>query len=261
MPDERHGLNIIQVRDEELLLTCTAGDAIHLTGEVASGTAGRGAVLDDVLQDPGEEYPEQRDSYEKLKISYDLSELGEPRWAERTLCGREWIVMARSDGPPLGQYEPEAHAPTCRRCLSLMDRFFPEPKLDERFPVVAQVITDLVLEHGYAEIRGVPGDQQEALSSNVRSAVRRRAGCGSETFAHGDLVVSSASRSITCVPKNISRQRGKPWSASTTATRPVRRSTVANLVGHLGRRLARWRRFQYVRSSTATPGGMSIALH
>jgi hypothetical protein len=34
----------------------------------------------------------------------------------------------------------ESSSPSCRRCLALMDRFFPDPKLDDRFGLVVQII-------------------------------------------------------------------------------------------------------------------------
>jgi hypothetical protein len=80
-------------------------------------------------------------------------------------------------------------SPTCRRCLALMDKLFPEPKLDDRFPLVVQLVTDAVLEYGTAEIFGVPGDHQAALRKEVRTAVRKRTGHGMETYAHESLVV------------------------------------------------------------------------
>lgn len=52
-----------------------------------------------------------------------------------------------------------------------MDKLFPEPVLDERFALIVQIITDTVAEHGYAEMRNVPGDQHAALRKQVRSAV------------------------------------------------------------------------------------------
>jgi hypothetical protein len=77
-----------------------------------------------------------------------------------------------------GAHEPsdQAAAPTCRRCLAIMDKLFTEPVPDGRFPLIVQIITDTVAEHGYAEKRNVPGDQQSALRKQVRSALRQRTG-------------------------------------------------------------------------------------
>ena len=89
---------------------------------------------------------------------------------------------------PVGDGE-DVTSPTCRRCLALMDKLFPEPGLDNRFPLVVQLVTDTVLEYGTAEILGVPGDHQAALRGEVRAAVRKRTGHGMETYAHESMVV------------------------------------------------------------------------
>jgi hypothetical protein len=70
-----------------------------------------------------------------------------------------------------------------------MDKLFPEPKLDNRFPLVVQLVADTVLEYGTAEILGVPGDHQAALRMEVRTAVRKRTGHGMETYAQESKVV------------------------------------------------------------------------
>jgi hypothetical protein len=62
-----------------------------------------------------------------------------------------------------------------------MDKLFPAPELDDRFPLVVQVVMDTVLEFGHAELRGVPGDPQAALRAQVRSAVRKRTTCSPTT--------------------------------------------------------------------------------
>jgi hypothetical protein len=70
-----------------------------------------------------------------------------------------------------------------------LDRLFPSPKFDDRFPLVVQIIADTVAEHGTAEILGVPGDHQAALRKEVRAEIKRRTGHGLKTYAHESLVV------------------------------------------------------------------------
>jgi hypothetical protein len=136
----RRGLNVIEVGGRRLLLTATAGDAVHLTREADSGVPGQAAVPDHYVED--------------FERTYYRASIVEPKWAERTLCGRDWIMEADRDGE-----EGEASSvPSCRRCLALMDKLFPAPELDGRFRLVVQVVTDTVLEFGHAELRGVPGD-------------------------------------------------------------------------------------------------------
>lgn len=177
----QRGLNAIQVGDKEFLLTETAGDAVHLTRQAGPDEAGRAAVHDWHLSPT-------RKRAGLLRQRYDPASLMEPRWAETTLCGRPWIAMVRDEEDSDDSGE-DTFAPTCRRCLALMDKLFPEPELDDRLPLVVQLITDTVVEHGYAEIRGVPGDHHAALRKQVRAAVRKRTGYGIQTLVHESMIV------------------------------------------------------------------------
>lgn len=85
--------------------------------------------------------------------------------------------------------EEDPSAPSCRRCLALMDKLFPEPQLDDRFDMAVQALTGTVAEHGYAEMWNVPGDQQAALRKQVRSAVKKNTGDPTQTLARGSLLV------------------------------------------------------------------------
>jgi hypothetical protein len=183
MAPAKHGVNTITAGETVFLLTVGGGDAIHLTRESAPEAMGQEAV-------PNLYFSASQPGSARLKRDYDKTLLTAPRWAEKTLCGRPWIRMASGDGGPIGEYgDDEAFAPTCRRCLALMDKLFPEPQRDDRFPLVAQLITDLIMEHGYAEVRHVPGDQQAALRKHVRLAVRRLTGHTTQTFVHESVVI------------------------------------------------------------------------
>ena len=175
-------VNAIRIGGSEYLLTVTAGDAVHLTRETGPGEKGQSAVPEQYL-DPGHAQPAT------LLRGYDPAALARPRWEAGTLCGREWLTMAgislRDDDPCV----EDAAAPSCRRCLALMDKLFPEPELDDRFDLAVQVIAGTVAEHGYAEMRNVPGDQQAALRRQVRSAVKKRTGHPVQTLARGSLLV------------------------------------------------------------------------
>jgi hypothetical protein len=83
--------------------------------------------------------------------------------------------MVGADGGAIGRYVKVSFAPTCRRCLALLDRHFPKPEPDERLPLVAQLAAEVVVDRrGFAEIHGVPGDQQDALRKAVRASIRKR---------------------------------------------------------------------------------------
>jgi hypothetical protein len=171
--ETNRGLNVIEVDGRQFLLTATAGDAIHLTREADGDEIGQAAIPTHYLKD--------------FERTYDMAAILEPKWAERTLCGRQWLLMeADSDDEEEGNAR---YTPSCRRCLALLDRIFPAPKLDDRFPLIVQVIADTVAEHGTAEIFGVPGDNQAALRREVRAEVKKRTGHGLKTYAHESMVI------------------------------------------------------------------------
>lgn len=184
MTSRLYGANTIDVGGTALLLTTTSGgDAVHLT---RPQDPGRPAVHDFYFR--SDENSEMAEHYAPAVRNYDPNALLEPRWAEATLCGRVWAVMIGGEGGALSDYNHVAFAPTCRRCLALIDRHFPKPQVDPRLPLVAQVAADLVCERGYAELRGVPGDQQAALRKAVRELVRKRTGHRSQTYFHDGWV-------------------------------------------------------------------------
>lgn len=172
------GINVIRIGDKALLLTVTAGDAIHLSREAGPEETARGAV-------PSWHQSPNRVNSRVRSRDHDRAKLAEPRWVETTLCGRQWIAMAAGDGADAD----DAFAPSCRRCLAAMDKLFPEPVLDDRFALIVQVVTDTVAEHGYSEMWSVPGDQQAALRRQVRASVRQRTGHGLKTLVHESMVV------------------------------------------------------------------------
>ena len=176
------GLNIIPVGDREFLLTVTAGDAVHLSREAGRDETARGAV-------PGWHLRRGRVSSRARWHSYNRTTLAEPRWAETTLCGRQWIAMAGDKGGDVDECGDEVFAPTCHRCLAIMDKLFPEPALDDRFALIVQIVTDTIAEHGYAEMRNIPGDQHAALRKQVRSAVRQRTGYGLQSLVHESMII------------------------------------------------------------------------
>jgi hypothetical protein len=182
-------LNVIRIGDSEFLLTATNGSEIHLTRKTGRDDAGRGAVPDWYFE-PGSERAMQRWK------DYDAAALAESLWSEVTLCGRRWIVMAGGAARHAAEVDEEIFAPSCRRCLSIMDKHFPEPEPAGGFALVVQVITDTVAEHGYAEMRNVPGDQQAILRSRVRSAIRQRTGHGIQTLVRESTVM------FVCEPIN-----------------------------------------------------------
>lgn len=164
-----------------MLTTTGGGTAIHLVRQMEPGVPGQAAVPDRFLDS-------ERMSQVPAMENYDRAALLEPRWADTTMCGREWAFMIGGEGGSIGLYGSVAYAPTCQRCLALMDRLFPHPIADSRLPLVAQLVTDMVVQHGYAEVRDVPGDQQTALRKEIRSQVRKRTGHSIQTVLRGHMI-------------------------------------------------------------------------
>jgi hypothetical protein len=168
-------LNVIRIGDNEFLLTATNGSEIHLARKARRDETGRGAV-------PGWYFEPGPASARQRWEDYDVAALAESLWAEITLCGRRWVAMAGGGARRATGFDDEIFGPSCRRCLSIMDKLFPEPEPAGWLALVVQVTTDTVAEHGYAEMRNVPGDQQALLRKRVRSAVRQRTGQGIRTL-------------------------------------------------------------------------------
>ncbi len=185
MPVTRHGVNVVDASGSLMLLTETSGgDAIHLTARLDPREHGRAAV-------PGF-YFRDTDTFRRRALrGYDHRALSECCWCETTLCGREWAVMAGGAGGPLSEYAGQAFAPSCRRCLALMDAKFPKRTADKRLPLVAEMAADMVCEYGFAEIRHVPGDQQPALRAAIRKIVRKRTSSGVQTHVYEDTIFVS----------------------------------------------------------------------
>jgi hypothetical protein len=178
-----YGANTIEIGGTALLLTTTGGGlAVHLTRPQDPNLSGRGAVHDHYF---GAAFAARVPA----EARYDREALLEPRWAEATMCGRTWAVMVGGDGGSLSPWgEEPAFAPTCRHCLASMDKLFPAPRADDRLPLVADLVASLVAEHGVAEVRDVPGDQQAALRNEIRTLVRKRTGYLIQTIFTNDTL-------------------------------------------------------------------------
>jgi hypothetical protein len=183
MPSDPHGPNVIEVNGAAMLLTTTGGGvAVHLTAAADEPGTGREAVHDFYFDTDRHDRPD-------AVASYDRAALAEPRWSHTTLCGREWAIMVGGDGGAIGRYGEVAFAPTCRRCLALIDRHFPSPTRDPRLTLVAQLAADVVVnQRGFVEILDVPGDQQDELRKTVRAMVRQRTGHSVRTHSINGVV-------------------------------------------------------------------------
>jgi hypothetical protein len=141
--------------------------------------------------------------------NYDQVLLAQPRWPPTTLCGREWSMMVGSDGGSVSEYRDTAYAPTCRRCLTTIDRNLPKPATDQRLHLVARLAADKVLETGHTDIRDVPGDQQQARGPRSRHSCAGRPNTASAPIDHSQDRFSSSATSFSTNCRAAARPR--PW--------------------------------------------------
>lgn len=170
------GLPRIAVHGIVMLLTDTVGGtAVHLTDIVTSGALSRLAVV----------RPSRRESTSALAISASARA---SIWSPRTLCGRVWQHPARpyedTDGSVV---QPEA--PTCRRCLAIVDRLLPVTDPDDRVAALAKIAAQSVHDHGTAEIIGVPGDQLSIIRTAIRNELRNKYRYRARTYVIADCLL------------------------------------------------------------------------
>jgi hypothetical protein len=97
--------------------------------------------------------------------------------------------MIPGEGGPWNELSDEAaFSPSCKRCLAVMDKLFPAPLPDKRLPLVAQLVAESILDHEHAEVRDVPGDQQQPLRTAVRTLVCQRAGQNCRSYVHESMI-------------------------------------------------------------------------
>lgn len=179
-------LNSIVVDGQALLLGQAGGGlAVRLVPTSVRAPEARAAVPPTWLDRASRGYVESI-------ANYAPELLLEPCWSPRTLCGIEWQSMAAGEGGPLRVSQEPSLAPTCRRCLTSLDRRFPDPTPDDRIALLAVLIAQAVEEHGSAEVIGVPGDQLKPLRAAARRELRRRLGHDGKTYAHADFLL------VTC---------------------------------------------------------------
>lgn len=187
MSDVPCGLNTIVVHDEPLLLTETVGGfAVHLTYGLPEADADGQAAI------PAEWFVASRPGYTSSIDDYDRGLLVERRWSTRTLCGIAWQAMAAGEAGPLHPWQDVALTPTCRRCLTSLDRQFAAPTPNDRVGLLADLIAQAVEEHGSAEVLGVPGDQLSVLRVAIRRQLLARLGHRGRTWFVADRLL------VTC---------------------------------------------------------------
>lgn len=186
MSSEPADLNAIVVDGKRFLLgQAAAGLAVHIIATALGTDDARPAV-------PALWLDLTSRGYVDSIVGYSSAALLDRCWSSRTLCGLEWQAMAAGEAGPLRALQEPELAPTCRRCLTSLDRHFPDPTPDERIGLLAVLIVEAGEEHGSAEVLGVPGDQLKALRAATRRELRRRLGFDGKTCVHSDFLL------VTC---------------------------------------------------------------
>jgi hypothetical protein len=164
-------LNTITIHDRRYLLAGVGiGEAVHLVTETEGANAVAIAPID-------------RDEWDArpLNPAYDEAELRAEQWAPRTLCGRDGWGMAptaagRVHVSPAYIFDEDDTevAPSCQRCLKLLDRQFPESEPDDQLAaMVSRCVRELSLWNSLL-IEDVPVTQMELLRKGIRAECRKR---------------------------------------------------------------------------------------
>lgn len=154
------------VYDDALLLVYTGGgDKVHLAPE---------AGPDDDAISIGD-------------IEHDVDPDAVALWATSTLCGRTWTRMAPTE--PTGSLDEAAHAPTCRRCLSILDKHFPERAPADGLDVVVDLAIESIVNNGTVEIYGCPGDQLDLLRQRLQALASQHKLGSLRSHSQADIVV------------------------------------------------------------------------
>lgn len=94
------------------------------------------------------------------------------RWNHSTLCGRTWNRMAAGADELLPLWRDPAFAPTCRRCLRLLDSWFPTAEVPSGVWLLASVVAEEVTRFSSTYVTGVPVQHVEATRAAIRKALR-----------------------------------------------------------------------------------------
>lgn len=94
------------------------------------------------------------------------------RWSHSTLCGRKWNRMAAGADELLPLWRDPALAPTCRRCLRILDAWFPTADTPSGVWLLAAVVAEEVTKFSSTYVTSVPVEHVEATRVAIRKALR-----------------------------------------------------------------------------------------
>lgn len=94
------------------------------------------------------------------------------RWSHSTLCGHTWNRMAAGADELLPLWRDPAFAPTCRRCLRILDAWFPTADTPSSVWLLAAVVAEEVTRFSSTYVTSVPVEHVEATRAAIRKALR-----------------------------------------------------------------------------------------
>ena len=94
------------------------------------------------------------------------------RWNHSTMCGRTWNRMAAGADELLPLWRDPAFAPTCRRCLRLLNSWFPTAEVPSGVWLLASVVAEEVTRFSSTYVTGVPVEHVEATRAAIRKVLR-----------------------------------------------------------------------------------------
>jgi hypothetical protein len=94
------------------------------------------------------------------------------RWNPSTLCGRTWNRMAAGADELLPLWRDPAFAPTCRRCLRILDSWFPTADTPSGVWLLAAVVAEEVTRFSSTYVTGVPVEHVETTRAAIRKVLR-----------------------------------------------------------------------------------------
>ena len=177
----RAKLNTITIHGRSYVLAWVGASAAHLVAE-----AGAEGPARPIMSHAGAE----------PNPAYDPAELTNASWATRTLCGRgEWIMCPTEAGRAFlsmwNGRDDAVLAPSCKRCLAILDKQFAEPAPAERLGWNVIRAIEQLQECGCVHVVGVPADQAELLRKRLRAEARQRGWKFQSTVGAGFLIAVS----------------------------------------------------------------------
>jgi hypothetical protein len=177
----RAKLNTIMIHGRSYVLAWVGASVAHLVAETAAEGPAR-PIMSHAGAEPNP--------------AYDSGELTNASWATRTLCGRgEWIMCPTEAGRAFVSMwngrEDAVLAPSCKRCLAILDKQFAEPAPAELLGWNVIRAMEQLQEWGCVHVLGVPADQAELLRKRLRTQARQRGWKFQSTVSDGQLIAAS----------------------------------------------------------------------